>query len=287
MDQPGIPVKREDHRLVAGEQGIEVVVAQAVRVLAGRLQLHQVDHVDHADLELGKVRAQNGHRGQGLEGRHVARAGHDQVGLALPVVARPLPHANAFAAVLDRVVHSQPLRRGMLAGDHHVDVVPAPQAMIHDGQQAIRVGRQVHADDFGLLVDHVVDESRVLMRESIVVLAPDVGAQQVVERCDLGAPRQARGHLEPLGVLVEHRVDDVDECLVAVEQAVPPGEQVPFEPALALMLAQHLHHLALGRQVLVARLHFRFPLPARDLKHRFEPVGHRFIRAEDAKVPRL
>ena len=76
----------------------------------------------------------------------------------------------------------------MLARHDHIDVVAASQAMIHHRQQAIRVGRQVDAHDLRFLVDHVVDESRILVREAVVVLTPDVGAQQVVERCDLAPP---------------------------------------------------------------------------------------------------
>src|SRR3546814_8611513 len=53
--------------------------------------------------------------------------------------------------------------------------------------------------------------------------------------------QQGPGCLEPLGVLVEHRIDDVHERLIAVEHAVTSGEQVSLEPALALMLAEHLH----------------------------------------------
>ncbi len=34
----------------------------------------------------------------------------------------------------------------------------------------------------------------------------------------------SRVDLEPLGVLVGHGVDDVDEGFVAGEEAVPPGE---------------------------------------------------------------
>ena len=60
-------------------------------------------------------------------------------------------------------------------------------------------------------------------------------------------------HLQPLGVLVEHRVDDVDERLVAVEQAVPAGQQVALQPALAQVLRQHLHHPAVRREVIIAR----------------------------------
>jgi hypothetical protein len=41
-------------------------------------------------------------------------------------------------------------------------------------------------------------------------------------------------------VLVEHRVDDVNEGLVAVEDAVAAGEQVALEPALAGVLREDL-----------------------------------------------
>ena len=77
----------------------------------------------------------------------------------------------------------------------------------------------------------------VLVREAVVVLAPHVRREQVVERGDRPPPRDVARHLQPLRVLVEHRVDDVDEGLVAVEEAVPAGEQVALEPALAEVLA--------------------------------------------------
>ena len=86
------------------------------------------------------------------------------------------------------------------------------------------------------------------MREAVVVLAPDVRRQQVVERRDGPAPRDLPGHLQPLRVLVEHRIDDVDEGLVAVEQPVAAGQQVALEPALARVLRQHLHHAAVAAQ---------------------------------------
>jgi len=47
-------------------------------------------------------------------------------------------------------------------------------------------------------------------------------------------------------VLVEHRIDDVDERLIAVEQSVPTGEQIAFEPPLALVLAEHRVQYASG-----------------------------------------
>ena len=60
VDQPGITMEGEDHRLVPGEQLIEVHVAQAVWVLDLRLQFHQVDNIHHADLQRGQVFAQDG-----------------------------------------------------------------------------------------------------------------------------------------------------------------------------------------------------------------------------------
>ena len=88
--------------------------------------------------------------------------------------------------------HVEPLRRRLLAGDDHVDVVAAAQTVVRHREQRVRVGRQVHADDIGGLVGDHVDESRVLMTEAVVVLPPDVRRQQIVERGDRPAPRESR-----------------------------------------------------------------------------------------------
>ena len=60
--------------------------------------------------------------------------------------------------MLDGLIHREPLRRRLLAGDNDVDVVAAAQAVIGHRQQAVGIRRQVDADDFGLLVDDMVDE---------------------------------------------------------------------------------------------------------------------------------
>ena len=222
-----------------------------------------------------------------LERRHVAGAAEHDVRLAAPVVARPLPDADAARAMGDRVVHRQEVERGLLAGDDHVDVVAAAQAVVGDREQAVRVRRQVDADDLRLLVDDVVDEPRVLMGEAVVVLPPHVGGQEVVQRGDRPPPRDVARDLEPLRVLVEHRVDDVDERLVAREEAVAAGEQVALEPALAEMLAEHLHHPAVGRQVVVAVRDRRVPGPVRRLEQRPEAVRGGLVGSEDAEVVRV
>jgi len=69
----------------------------------------------------------------------------------------------------------------LFAGDDDVDVIAAAQAMVGDGKEAIRVGWEIDTDDFGLFVDNVVDESGVLVGETVVVLPPDMRAEEVIE----------------------------------------------------------------------------------------------------------
>jgi hypothetical protein len=93
----------------------------------------------------------------------------------------PMP----FACNARRPLPCQPLRQRVLAGDDDVHVVPAAQAVIEHRQQAVGVGRQIDAHDVGLLVDDMVEEAGVLMREAVVILLPDMGGEQIVQRGDL------------------------------------------------------------------------------------------------------
>ena len=243
----------EDHRPIGREEGVELDVRKAVGMLARRLQLHQVDNVHEPHPEVRQMLVEQVHRGGGLERRHVAGAGHHDVGVAALVVARPVPDPDSPRAVGDRLVHAEIVERRLLPGNHDVDVLAAAQAVVGDREQAVGVGRQVDTDDLGFLVHDEVDEARVLVREAVVVLPPDVRGKQVVERRDGAPPGNLVGDLEPLRVLIDHRVDDVDEGLVAAEQAVSSGEQVALQPALAHVLAEHLHDPPVGRKVLVQR----------------------------------
>ena len=69
----------------------------------------------------------------------------------------------------------------MFAGNDDIDVVPASQAVIHGGQQAVGIRRQIHADDLGFLVHDMIDEARILVGEAVVILSPDMGGQQIVQ----------------------------------------------------------------------------------------------------------
>lgn len=54
------------------------------------------------------------------------------------------------------------------------------------------------------IVDDVVEEAWILMGEAVMVLPPNMGRQQIVERCDRAAPRDLAAYLQPLRMLIEH-----------------------------------------------------------------------------------
>src|SRR3954464_12844032 len=85
-------------------------------------------------------------------------------------------------------------------------------------------------------------------------------------------------------MLVEHRVDDVDESLVAVEEAVPARQEVALEPALAEMLRQDFHHASVGSEPHVGGLRLRVPRAVRDSEDVVEPIRRSLVRTEQAEV---
>ena len=288
MDQPGIAVEVEDDRLVGGEQAVEVAVGQAVRVLAVGRELEQVDDVDEAD----------------LQSRGSARAA------ARPPPAppwwgcrrrrpspRPAPSPSSLLAwgqmLMPLVqcamacVHGHVLQVLLLVADDHVDVVGALQAVIGHAEQRVDVRRQVDAADVRALVQHDVEEAGILVREAVVVLPPDGRGDQQVERRDRRPPGQLATHGQPLGVQVEHRVDDVDEGFVGREEAVAAGEQIAFEPAFQRVLREHLQDAAVGRQLAAVGVFGQVvgqPELLARLVDRVEPVRGVLVGAEDAEV---
>ncbi len=224
VNQAGITMESEHHRLVDGEQLIERRILHAVRMLIFGLQRHQIHHVDHAHAQFRQVFAQQIDRRQRLHRRHVARTDHHHIRLLARLFsARPRPDAHARLAVFNRLIHRQPLRLRLLASDNHVNAIPGFQAVIAHPQQGIGVRRQIDAYDIRFFVSDVIDKAGVLMAVAIMVLAPDVGGEQIVQRRDRLAPRQLARHLEPFGVLVEHRIDDMNKSFIAVKQAVTTG----------------------------------------------------------------
>jgi hypothetical protein len=60
--------------------------------------------------------------------------------------------------------------------------------VIGDPQQRVGVRWEIDADDVGLLVGDEIDEARILMAEAVMVLAPDMRGQEIVERGDRPPP---------------------------------------------------------------------------------------------------
>ena len=253
-------------------------------MLIRRHQCREVHHVHHPHAQLRQVPAQQVHCGHRLQRRHVAGTRHDDIGFLAGIIAGPFPDADALGAVADRRRHIEPLRRRLLACDNHVHAVPTAQAVIRHPQQSVGVGRQIDPHELRLLVQHVVDEPGILMTEAIMLLPPDMGRQQIVQGCDWPAPGHRRGVLQPFGMLVEHRIDDVDERLVAIEQSVPAGQQIAFQPTLAGMLGEDFHHAAVGRQVVVAVDMPCEPGAVGDLEQRLQAIGRGFVGAEHPEI---
>ena len=176
----------------------------------------------------------------------------------------------------------------MLGGHNDVDIVLAAQAMVHGGQQAVGIRRQIDADDIRLFVCDVVHEPRILVREAVVVLLPDGGAHDQVERRDLLTPGELVADLQPFCVLRRHGVDDSRKTLVGREKSVSAGQEVALEPALAHMLGQHgIHDTAVRIEMVVRVEMFGVPVAVLHVKNMVQPVGVGLIRPEDAEILRV
>ena len=87
-------------------------------------------------------------------------------------------------------------------------------------------------------------------------------------------------------MLAEHRIDDSDESLVAVEESVTTGQQIAFEPAFALVLAQHrVEHSPLRRKELVVAELPPVPLTVSHFEDCLQEIRYGLIRSEEAEVP--
>src|SRR5207248_1941586 len=95
------------------------------------------------------------------------------------------------------------------------------------------------------------------------------------------------GHLEPLGMLVEHRVHDMNKWLVTGKKAWPASEKIALKPALAKVLTQHFHHTAIRRNMFVGFQNLAGEGPAGNIKACGQAIGFRLVRAKQPEVSRL
>jgi hypothetical protein len=86
-------------------------------------------------------------------------------------------------------------------------------------------------------------------------------------------------------VLVEHRIDDVNEGLIAVEQPVSSGEQIALQPTLALVLTEHgVEDAPVGREEFIIPIGSGIPLAIGCFKDRAQKIRERLIGTEDPEV---
>ena len=82
--------------------------------------------------------------------------------------------------MFEGLVHVQPLKLRLLTAGDDIDVVAAAQTMVEDAQEAVPVGRVVHANRRASARQRIVDEARRLMAKAIVILSPHVARQEDV-----------------------------------------------------------------------------------------------------------
>ena len=109
-------------------------------------------------------------------------AAEDDIGLAALVAAGPWQDRCAATAMLDGVVHVEVLQLGLLVDHDEVDVVPAAQAVVGHGKQAVRVRGHVDAGHRAPLGQHHVDQAGALVAKTVVVVAPARRGEQDIER---------------------------------------------------------------------------------------------------------
>lgn len=69
-----------------------------------------------------------------------------------------------------RLLLVQELQMRLLVVDDTVDVILALETVVHGGQHGVAIGRQVDPDDLGTLVGEHVEETGILVGETVVVL---------------------------------------------------------------------------------------------------------------------
>src|SRR5262249_14069586 len=181
VNQIRIAVEVEDDGLVGGKQRVVIRVRKSVGMVLARLELEKIHHVDKTDLDVGKLLAKQYGRSQCLLSRDVSGSTHHDVRFGSVVVTGPIPDAKSLSAMFNRLIHIQVLKVQLLIGNDHIDVVLALQAVVGDREQAVGVGRQVDARHCGTLIQHHVEETRVLVGKAVVVLAPNRGCDQKIE----------------------------------------------------------------------------------------------------------
>src|ERR1700751_3712330 len=141
MNEPGIAMEVENHRLVYREKRVKIAVGQPVRVVLNWLQLKQVHNIHVTNPQVWKFLTKQHNRRERFLSGSISCRGHDQVRLSSLIVAGLLPDPDSLRAMDDGFIHAHVLEMHLFVADDHVHVVFAPQAVVGDRKERINVGR--------------------------------------------------------------------------------------------------------------------------------------------------
>src|SRR5689334_7372789 len=91
MDEPWVAVESKNDRLVGREERIELAIRKPVRMVARRLQRHQINHIDDSHLKLRNMSSQKIDGCQGFQCGDIPAAGHYHVRFTALVIGSPFP----------------------------------------------------------------------------------------------------------------------------------------------------------------------------------------------------
>lgn len=181
VNQPRVGVEVENNRLVIGKDGSVLSIGQTVRMVAIGLQLEQVDDIDEANLQLGKVLTKKGSSSKRFLRASVTATCHDDIRLFTCIVGGPRPNSKTLATVGDSFFHVEELKVILLVGNNDIDVVDRLEAVVHGAEESVGIRWEVDASDLGGLVANDIKETGVLVSEAIVILSPNGGSEKDVK----------------------------------------------------------------------------------------------------------
>ena len=86
--------------------------------------------------------------------------------------------------------------------------------------ETITIWWEVGSHDFRTLVRYNVEKTRNLVHKAVVALLPNCGGYEDVEEGSLGSSFDFVAFFESFAMLVDHRVNEVDEGLVGLKETV-------------------------------------------------------------------
>ena len=183
-----ISVESENNWLVLCEQCIVFAFAESVWMLMIALELHQVYNVYKTDLEFWNVVAEDCCCSQSFESWCITTTSHYEIWFLTIIVRSPVPDTNTLSTVLNCLIHCEPLATWVLRSNNYVYVVLALNTVVECRKKTVCIRRQVHTYNVSLFVRNMIEESWILVCESVVVLLPYVRCKDEVQRCDWCTP---------------------------------------------------------------------------------------------------